>query len=387
MMALASSSSLLFAAAAGVHVGGGGSSSIIIYSAAAAPFSSRISLTLNLPPSPLHYSNNPFFVPRTTPIQGSADLLLSNHDIQPEIPALEQLPDNWAEFSDRVSGEWDGFGADFTPQGTPIELPESVVPQAYRDWEVQVHDWQTQCPTLARPDPTSLLSYTTVKLLPTVGCEADAATRYSNEQRLVSSASAFAYHSSGSYVAVWPSGEKLELEHCLVNPQDRESRVRILLTLRNNSDDDATISLVGIRAFREQWYGPFRNGDQLGGCSIRDSAFAATTPLHPSKLLGISWRLGSTALAAFHDQTGSIHQLNDGGSLEKECVVRDEDGLVLLPKELWCSVKDGCCEVGWMFDDGKAVTSTCNFAPHAKLKQVRISQETAEHKGDQVPSL
>ncbi|CAN1139413.1 hypothetical protein LINPERHAP2_LOCUS11258 [Linum perenne] len=224
MMALASSSSLLFAAAAGVHVGGGGSSSIIIYSAAAAPFSSRISLTLNLPPSPLHYSNNPFFVPRTTPIQGSADLLLSNHDIQPEIPALEQLPDNWAEFSDRVSGEWDGFGADFTPQGTPIELPESVVPQAYRDWEVQVHDWQTQCPTLARPDPTSLLSYTTVKLLPTVGCEADAATRYSNEQRLVSSASAFAYHSSGSYVAVWPSGEKLELEHCLVNPQDRESR-------------------------------------------------------------------------------------------------------------------------------------------------------------------
>ncbi|CAN0926984.1 hypothetical protein LINGRAHAP2_LOCUS35630, partial [Linum grandiflorum] len=367
MIALASSSSLLYTPPAGA-AHGSSSSSIIIYSSAAPPARPFFL------PSPLHLSNS--FLPKATPIQNSAaDLLL-----HPQIPSLAAVPENWIEFADRVSGEWDGFGADFTPQGTPIELPESVVPEAYREWEVLVHDWQTQCPTLARPDPTSLLSYSTVKLLPTVGCEADAATRYSSENKLVSSASAFAYHSSGSYVAVWPAAElELELEHCLVNPQDRESRVRILLSLRSNN---GTMSVVGIRAFREQWYGPFRNGEQLGGCAIRDSAFAATPPLHPSKLLGVPWRRGSVAVAAFRGSTGSIQQLDDGSSsLESECLVRDESGMVMLPKEMWCSVKDRCCEVGWMFDDGKAVTFTSIFAPDAKLQEVQITQETADLKG------
>ncbi|MQK22293.1 hypothetical protein EI013_28410, partial [Escherichia coli] len=35
----------------------------------------------------------------------------------------------WSQFAKRVSGEWDGFGADFSNEGKPIELPESVVPE------------------------------------------------------------------------------------------------------------------------------------------------------------------------------------------------------------------------------------------------------------------
>jgi hypothetical protein len=44
----------------------------------------------------------------------------------------------WVEFAKRVSGEWDGYGADFTIDGKPVELPELVVPEAYREWGVQV---------------------------------------------------------------------------------------------------------------------------------------------------------------------------------------------------------------------------------------------------------
>lgn len=205
----------------------------------------------------------------------------------------------WSQFARRISGEWDGFGADFSNQGSTIELPESVVPEAYREWEVKVFDWQTQCPTLANPED-QVLEYKSIQLLPTVGCEADAATIYSSDERKVggenSGVTAFAYQSSGSYVAVWQKkGDLIELEYCLINPQDFESRVRIIQHIRVSNDTE--MKLQGIRVFREQWYGPFRNGDQLGGCAIRDSAFASTPPMNASDIAGI-WQ-GSKAVTTF----------------------------------------------------------------------------------------
>lgn len=186
-----------------------------------------------------------------------------------------------------------------------MELPESVVPEAYREWEVKVFDWQTQCPTLANPKE-QVLQYRTIKLLPTVGCEADAATRYSVDERsfgdVSSKVEALAYDSSGCYVAIWPLEGKgveklIELEFCLINPLDRESRVRISQVI-GITDDNVKMSLKGIKVFCEQWYGPFRNGDQLGGCAIRDSAFASTPSTKASEVIGV-WE-GPVSVATFH---------------------------------------------------------------------------------------
>lgn len=208
----------------------------------------------------------------------------------------------WSEFAKNVSGEWDGHGADFTNEGIPIELPESVVPEAYREWEIKVLDWQTQCPTLAQPEE-NFMFYKTIKLLPTVGCEADAATQYSIDERKIggeaSEVSAFAYQSSGCYAAVWPVGDNgtyklLELEYCLINPRDQESRVRIIQVVH---EENKKMVLKNIRVFCEQWYGPFRNGEQLGGCAIRDSGFAATDAMKPSEVVGV-WQ-GPSAVACF----------------------------------------------------------------------------------------
>lgn len=183
-----------------------------------------------------------------------------------------------------------------------MELPESVVPEAYREWEVKVFDWQTQCPTIGDPEER-VLSYKLIKLLPTVGCEADAATRYSIDERSVgglnNNVSAFAYQSNGCYVAIWPIENKgqynlLELEHCLMNPQDRESRVRVLQVVRI---EYSKMVLQSIKVFCEQWYGPFRNGEQLGGCAIRDSAFASTAALKASEVVG-NWQ-GTNAFTNF----------------------------------------------------------------------------------------
>ncbi|XP_047974188.1 uncharacterized protein LOC125216473 [Salvia hispanica] len=280
---------------------------------------------------------------------------------------------SWVEFAEKVSGEWDGFGADFTAEGQAVELPESVVPEAYREWEVKVFDWQTQCPTLATADTPSL-TYRSIKLLPTVGCEADAATVYSSEERHISAhhGSTFAYASTGSYVAADPSVKSIELEHCLIDPNNKESRVRVIQVL------DSELKLVRIKVFVEQWYGPFRNGDQLGGCAIRDAAFAATERLEASRVCGV-WQ-GSSAVARFDASHNMIQQLDDERASKS---IRDEGGLVLLPKQLWSSVKKReddeitCCEVGWLLDEGRAITSKCIFSGKAQLKEIAIANETA----------
>ncbi|XP_058755415.1 uncharacterized protein LOC131628593 isoform X2 [Vicia villosa] len=285
----------------------------------------------------------------------------------------------WSQFAGRISGEWDGFGADFSNQGSTIELPEYVVPEAYREWEVKVFDWQTQCPTLANPED-HVLEYRSVQLLPTVGCEADAATVYSSDERKVggenNGVTTFAYQSGGSYVAVWQKKDDLiELEYCLINPQDFESRVRIIQRIRVSNNTE--MKLQGVRVFREQWYGPFRNGDQLGGCAIRDSAFASTAPTIASDIAGI-WQ-GSKAVTTFDTTNTEIFReiLDDG--LQKS--VRDGENNVLLPKQLWCSLKqnkDGetITEAGWLLDQGQAITSSCLFSSTAKLKEISIALET-----------
>ncbi|GLT96602.1 hypothetical protein SLE2022_142120 [Rubroshorea leprosula] len=296
--------------------------------------------------------------------------------------AVDAAANSWSAFARNVSGEWDGYGADFTGEGIPIELPESVVPEAYREWEVKVYDWQTLCPTLAEPKE-NVMFYKSIKLLPTVGCEADAATRYSIDEKHIggpdNKVSAFAYDYRGCYIAVWPikddgTHKVLELEHCLTNLKDCESRVRIIQTVRV---DGLKTILQNIRIFCEQWYGPFRNGDQLGGCAICDSGFASTAALEASEIIGV-WQ-GPKFISSFNgSENNFLQELKDDGVLRS---VRDECNLVLLPRQLWCYVEESefgetCHEVGWLCDEGRAITSRCIFSNEVKLKEISIANQT-----------
>ena len=51
--------------------------------------------------------------------------------------------------------------------GQPQEIPEHYVPSAYREWDVQLYDWQTQCSSQALLDEGLRLSLK--RLMPTVG--------------------------------------------------------------------------------------------------------------------------------------------------------------------------------------------------------------------------
>ncbi|KAF8776281.1 hypothetical protein HU200_003687 [Digitaria exilis] len=59
--------------------------------------------------------------------------------------------------------------------------------------------------------------------------------------------------------------------------------------------------LRGIKVFSEQWYGPFRNGEQLDGCALRETAFAASEKLDVSEVLG-QWETTDVVAARFSDE-------------------------------------------------------------------------------------
>ncbi|OMO99008.1 hypothetical protein CCACVL1_03975 [Corchorus capsularis] len=225
-------------------------------------------LSFSHPQHHFHCVNSRIFTPSCLAKTAVSDVEL--HSSNPTTAAA----DSWSEFARNVSGEWDGFGADFSVEGSPTELPESVVPEAYREWEV----------------------------------------KYSIDERNIggvdNKVSAFAYQSSGCYAAIWPVAESSthevwELEHCLINPRDKESRVRIIQVVRTNIGIEFV--LQNIRVFCEQWYGPFRNGDQLGGCAIRDSVFASTAATKASDVIGV-WQ-GQNVVANF-DGSGNALRHN-----------------------------------------------------------------------------
>uniref|UniRef100_A0ACD5TTA4 Uncharacterized protein n=1 Tax=Avena sativa TaxID=4498 RepID=A0ACD5TTA4_AVESA len=346
----------------------------------------HIRALLPLPPAPATPVPSPLLRRRTRNTESSAPRAVSPVTTVGTDGSTGAHSDKWAAFAALVSGEWDGFGAEFTVAGDPVELPPNVVPDAFRDWGVEVFDWQTQCPTLADPATPCALHYRLVRLLPTVGCEADAATVHTSHQRHASSASAFAYGGAagGSYVAAWPKGPAtvLEVEHCVVRPDNEEVRVRVVQTVALGKDE---ARLRGLKVFSEQRYGPYRNGDQLGGCALRESAFAAGERLAVSEVVG-RWESTAASVARFsgamNPDTGKFAGLEPDD--EPRRTARDEAGgvVTLLPKQLWSSFKvndddsEVVCEVGWVLGNGRAVTSTCVLSKDGDVKEITTAYET-----------
>lgn len=345
------------------------------------------------------------------------------------------VPQGWTDFAAAVSGEWDGYCADFDSHGISKELPESAVPQAMKDWGVELRAWQTQSPTIARQD-LSLYSKT-IRLLPTVGCEADAATQDSIEEKecgggflgddaavnvaamvpsktvLRDAAGLLSFHREGSYVVTW-SGTGMssaaattlaaskvikrvavkesslwELEHCLVKEemQDKSgnrksSRVRILQQFERGTEGVAPI-LRGLSMYKENWEGEFRNGESLGGCSSNDSSFAEKPCVKREAIEG-SWRGEDFRLIC--DSTGSHGPLGPSGVGELANVGTSElertlgKDVILLPLGVWSQVsvvENGTysVELGWLTGNDEALVSICQYGISGDLEVVSYSKQ------------
>ncbi len=136
----------------------------------------------------------------------------------------------WSHFCENVSGEWEGATATFTVGGQPQELPSQYVPKEFSDWDVTLYDWQSQCSM--QPQATGIKCLLK-RLMPTVGCEADAQSFHEDKRQLLESSKAATQHailSNGSYTTAstldLSDQTKLRFEHWLVT--DEKKRIRLV---------------------------------------------------------------------------------------------------------------------------------------------------------------
>ncbi|CAI7765699.1 unnamed protein product [Closterium sp. NIES-54] len=122
----------------------------------------------------------------------------------------------WPAVSAAFSGEWAGYSVDFSRFGQPLELPQSVVPEAFRDWGLVQYAWQSQTSSVARGETlgnAKILS-SFVRYAPAAGCEAASPPKYSVERTVLELSAApaaaaaaaagelFAFTEDGSYLLV-----------------------------------------------------------------------------------------------------------------------------------------------------------------------------------------
>jgi hypothetical protein len=210
---------------------------------------------------------------------------------------------NWGTFANAASGEWDGVNVTFDRDGEAQQLPEYYVPQAYRDWGVELYDWQSQCSMLA--DATGL-QYTLRRLMPTVGCEADAVAFTEDLQAMFTPGGA-AITADGGYSTA-PAADlsskevfKAQSEHCF--PLEvPDQRIRIVHNLKRMGAEGVW-KVLSLELHRERRDGPHNGRRELAGCGGGMDPFSQKPAVEISSLEG-KWKVveGVTYVAA--DQEG-----------------------------------------------------------------------------------
>jgi hypothetical protein len=141
------------------------------------------------------------------------------------------------------------------------------IDQAYRDWEVKIHDWQSQCSMLADAEG---LRCTLRRLMPTVGCEADAVAFTEEAQQVFAAqqAAASPIDAEGAYThgpgdLASPELFEAAAEHCL--PLAAGQRLRVVHNLKRMGADRSW-RVLGIELHRERRDGPHTGRRELAGC-------------------------------------------------------------------------------------------------------------------------
>eukprot|EP00890_Picochlorum_soloecismus_P001499 jgi/Picsp_1/234/NSC_00233-R1_protein len=203
---------------------------------------------------------------------------------------VDSIETRWAKFAHQVSGEWDGVSATFDVDGTPRELPEYYVPQAYRDWEVKLYDWQTQC---SMNCDSNSMSYSLRKLMPTVGCEADAiAFTEDASDGFEFSSPEFVFSGAGLSTASVGDGildeNKFDCKAEHIMTQKKGYRTRVV-HLFKRMGAERQWQLQGVEVHIEKRDGPFSGKRELSGCGGGMNPFATSNALDISELESKQW--------------------------------------------------------------------------------------------------
>lgn len=215
--------------------------------------------------------------------------------IAAEPAQLLRSEDLWQTFTRNVAGEWEGVTATFGPDGHPEQLPEAAVPREYSDWDITLYDWQSQCSML----PTSSgIQCLTKRIMPTVGCEADAQTFLQESRSLFEAPPADSSHSvlrNGTYSTSnclsLSDAQALRCEHCIMLGE--QHRIRLVQHLTSAKATEPW-QLASVELHHERYDQPYNAGAQLSGCGGGMNNFAEHDTLDASRLQQ-EWNLQSSS--------------------------------------------------------------------------------------------
>ncbi|KAG1678874.1 hypothetical protein FOA52_003542 [Chlamydomonas sp. UWO 241] len=236
----------------------------------------------------------------------------------------------FAAFADSSSGEWEGVIATFDADGgKPQPLPERFVPNAFAEWGVVVADWQAQTSMLASAEEGTL-QYRVRRMMPTVGCEADAVAWEEESQVLWAGSSGRPVLPDGSYMAgpscLSPDDTKASVEVCLALPNvatgagaGKRSRVRVVTHLTRHGETKVWRA-ARYEVSTERYDTEYRGGGQdlqLLGChgtrTISDGAVTSE---------GDAEAAGSGGAAGWRVAGGHVYDLGVGGGAGSSGVPR-----------------------------------------------------------------
>ncbi|KAK4536077.1 hypothetical protein CDCA_CDCA07G2102 [Cyanidium caldarium] len=185
-------------------------------------------------------------------------------------------------FATLSNGEFVGHEAYFRgDDGSPIELPESAVPQEFREWNVRVHGYDENYSEIL--DGT-LLRAKRQLIDPKVGCQEDAVSAQPHEHtvELGQTRDNFALP-SGCLTALLTAEKRTapvqRLLFSIVYRDERERR-RVQVEFDAHLEDDAKPFGDQIIMRREMYDQPYNGGQQLIGCGGKVESFVS----YPRKL-------------------------------------------------------------------------------------------------------
>ncbi|GIL74009.1 hypothetical protein Vretimale_5059 [Volvox reticuliferus] len=276
----------------------------------------------------------------------------------------------WDAFANKVQGEWEGVTVTFNAEGSVQPLPERFVPGAYREWGVELYDWQSQSSCLVTQGPGTVRSLRNIfkRLMPTVGCEADAIA-YVEEAEDVWKADGGSpvkpVTPSGGYIAAPAKlAGKAKVEVCLAAPAS-QTRLRATLTLMQHWESKQwQVTFVDLS--RETYDGPFNGGVELSGCAGGGKPFAKE-PVTSSEQLSGHWTATDVyRYSKSSDTTGRLElQLaTEQGSAASVASVEGST-TILLPLGAWVSCAAAGSEVrivvGALRGDSERDIAVCSF--------------------------
>ena len=291
--------------------------------------------------------------------------------------------DTWQRFTDRVVGEWDGVCATFDADGEARELPEYYVPQAYRDWDVQLYDWQSQCSM--NSTETGLMSVTR-RMMPTVGCEADAIafTEEVPEDLILGNSNAF-YSSDGlatqspGLVMADEKSFDCKAEHILSLENDR--RIRMVHLLKKMGPERQW-RVQGIEVHVEKKDSEYHGRRELTGCGGGMDPFAKTERLSMDEV-ATTFETGRSIASGFQ-LDGTIVS---GDSWDFRASVAEGMTVVGLPKQCWTAFscrqgEDGRVALrilaGALEDDGKSMVVASQSSLDGVIAEAALLKVTAD---------